>query len=139
MRMDDIVQGIVLMRRGEQSMPTIKRGARSRAHQQCEHPAAGVRIERIYDRKDPTLHHDQDRPAQYGVRHRADFPAAMDVPGQPAQRADRRRDHTFALFFAVGSSCRAGESANLLGGRDRLRLIVDATVIMVERHLPPPR
>src|SRR5215510_6990484 len=50
---DDIVQGIVLMRRGEQSMPTIRR-----VEQEVERINAGnilppgVRIERIYDRKE---------------------------------------------------------------------------------------
>ncbi len=38
---DDIVQGIVLMRRGEQSMPTIKRvEAEVREDQWQRHPAA---------------------------------------------------------------------------------------------------
>src|SRR5947209_4409891 len=50
---DDIVQGIVLMRRGEQSMPTIQR-----VHAEIDRINStgvlppGVRIERIYDRKD---------------------------------------------------------------------------------------
>src|SRR6476469_6914689 len=50
---DDIVQGIVLMRRGEQSMPTIKRVEREveRINNSNILPP-GVRIERIYDRKE---------------------------------------------------------------------------------------
>src|SRR5712672_568487 len=50
---DDIVQGIVLMRRGEQSMPTIER-----VHQEVQRINSagilppGVQIERIYDRKE---------------------------------------------------------------------------------------
>src|SRR3954451_7154499 len=50
---DDIVQGIVLMRRGEQSMPTIKRVEREveRINNSSILPP-GVRIERIYDRKE---------------------------------------------------------------------------------------
>ncbi|MFX5570484.1 efflux RND transporter permease subunit, partial [Acinetobacter baumannii] len=50
---DDVVQGIVLMRRGEQSMPTILR-----VQAEVERLSAGgvlppgVRIERIYDRKE---------------------------------------------------------------------------------------
>src|SRR5262249_16269505 len=50
---DDIIQGIVLMRRGEQSMPTIKRVEREveRINNSNILPP-GVRIERIYDRKD---------------------------------------------------------------------------------------
>ncbi|MFX8813039.1 efflux RND transporter permease subunit, partial [Acinetobacter baumannii] len=50
---DDIVQGIVLMRRGQQSLPTIRR-----VEAEVEKINAmgilplGVRIERIYDRSD---------------------------------------------------------------------------------------
>jgi len=50
---DDIVQGIVLMRRGEQSSPTIDRVEQlvERINNSTVLPP-GVRIERIYDRKD---------------------------------------------------------------------------------------
>ena len=50
---DDIVEGIVLMRRGEESMPTIERvhAAVARINGSSMLPP-GVRIERIYDRKD---------------------------------------------------------------------------------------
>src|SRR6202022_2394111 len=50
---DDIVQGIVLMRRGEQSSPTIARveALVSSINNSTILPP-GVRIERIYDRKD---------------------------------------------------------------------------------------
>src|SRR5437016_5896243 len=50
---DDIVQGIVLMRRGEQSSPTIARV--EKLVQQINNSTIlppGVKIERIYDRKD---------------------------------------------------------------------------------------
>src|ERR1700735_3707945 len=50
---DDIVQGIVLMRRGEQSSPTILRaGELGGAVNNSSILPPGVRIERIYDRKD---------------------------------------------------------------------------------------
>ncbi|MGA7011678.1 MAG: efflux RND transporter permease subunit, partial [Pseudolabrys sp.] len=50
---DDIVQGIVLMRRGEQSTPTIERVEREVESINASHLLpSGVRIERIYDRKD---------------------------------------------------------------------------------------
>src|SRR6201993_2962092 len=50
---DDIVQGIVLMRRGEQSTPTIKRVEQLVAQiNNSTILPPGVRIERIYDRKD---------------------------------------------------------------------------------------
>src|ERR671936_395449 len=50
---DDIVQGIVLMRRGEQSMPTIRRvGQEVERINNSNILPPGVRIEHIYDRKD---------------------------------------------------------------------------------------
>src|SRR4029077_17570989 len=51
---DDIVQGIVLMRRGEQSSPTILRVEQLVAQiNNSSILPPGVQIERIYDRKDP--------------------------------------------------------------------------------------
>src|SRR5882757_3914509 len=50
---DDVVEGIVLMRRGEQSMPTIGRvKAEVEAINSSGVLPPGVRIERIYDRSD---------------------------------------------------------------------------------------
>jgi cobalt-zinc-cadmium resistance protein CzcA len=50
---DDIVQGIVLMRRGEQSTPAIERVEREVENINSSHALPpGVRIERIYDRQD---------------------------------------------------------------------------------------
>ena len=131
---DDIVQGIVLMRRGEQSMPTIKRVEREveRINSSNILPP-GVRIERIYDRKDlieittNTVLHNM----ALGIvlifllqwvflgNLRSALIVAATIP--------------FALFFAVGIMVLRGESANLLSvGAIDFGLIVDATVIMVE-------
>jgi cobalt-zinc-cadmium resistance protein CzcA len=131
---DDIVQGIVLMRRGEQSMPTIKRVEREveRINSSNILPP-GVRIERIYDRKDlieittSTVLHNM----ALGIvlifllqwvflgNLRSALIVAATIP--------------FALFFAVGIMVLRGESANLLSvGAIDFGLIVDATVIMVE-------
>ena len=131
---DDIVQGIVLMRRGEQSMPTIKRVEREveRINNANILPP-GVRIERIYDRKDlidittKTVLHNM----AFGIglifllqwmflgNLRSALIVAATIP--------------FALFFAVGILVLRGESANLLSvGAIDFGLIVDATVIMVE-------
>ena len=138
---DDIVQGIVLMRRGAESLPTLQRRAgRGRQDQQLRHAAA-----RRPDRADlrpqrPDRHHDPHRAAQHGDGRRADLPGPVAVPRQSAQRADRRRRTIpFALLFAVVILVLSGESANLLSmGAIDFGIIVDATVIMVEnifRHL----
>jgi cobalt-zinc-cadmium resistance protein CzcA len=131
---DDIVQGIVLMRRGEKSTPTIER---------VEHEVAkinesgilppGVRIERIYDRKDlidVTTH---------TVLHNMAFGIALIFVLQWAFLGNLRSavivgaTIPFALFFAVGIMVLRGESANLLSvGAIDFGLIVDGTVIMVE-------
>jgi Cu/Ag efflux pump CusA len=131
---DDIVQGIVLMRRGEQSMPTIRR-----VEQEVERINAGnilppgVRIERIYDRKeliDITTH---------TVLHNMVFGISLIFLLQWVFLGNLRSaiivgmTIPFALFFAVGILVMRGESANLLSvGAIDFGLIVDATVIMVE-------
>jgi heavy metal efflux system protein len=137
---DDIVQGIVLMRRGAQSVPTIKRvEAEVDKINQSGILPPGVSIQRIYDRSDLI------RITTHTVLHnmvagvllifllqwaflgnlRSAFIVAMTIP--------------FALSFAIGLMVLRGESANLLSvGAIDFGLVVDATVIIVEniyRHL----
>ena len=131
---DDIVQGIVLMRRGAESLPTIK------AVEALVHTInttgvlpPGVRIERIYDRSDLI------RVTTHTVMHNliegillifilqyiflGNFRAALIVAATIP----------FALSFAIGLILLKGESANLLSvGAIDFGLIVDATVIMME-------
>src|SRR5246500_4872260 len=131
---DDIIQGIVLMRRGEQSMPTIKRVEREveRINSSNILPP-GVRIERIYDRKDlidittrtvlPNM--------AFGIL--LIFAWQWGFLGNLRSRVGGATPLPFALFFAVGILVLRGESANLLSvGAIDFGLIVDATVIMVE-------
>src|SRR6202166_2222272 len=137
---DDIVQGIVLMRRGEQSSPTIARVEELVASiNNSTILPPGVRIERIYDRKDliETTTHTVLENMVVGITlivflqwlFLGDLRSALIVGATIP----------FALFFAVGILVLRGESANLLSvGAIDFGLIVDATVIMVEsifRHL----
>src|SRR5882757_4695848 len=104
---DDIVQGIVLMRRGEQSSPTIAR-VEKLVHDinNSSILPPGVRIERIYDRKD-----------------------LIDITTHTVL-------HNMVvgiLLIVLLQWIFLGESANLLSvGAIDFGLIVDATVIMVE-------
>src|SRR3981189_2794702 len=131
---DDIVQGIVLMRRGEQSMPTIER-----VHQEVQRINSagilppGVRIERIYDRKElidittRTVLHNM----VFGIG--LIFLLQWVFLGNLRSAIIVGTTIPFALFFAVGILVMRGESANLLSvGAIDFGLIVDATVIMVE-------
>jgi cobalt-zinc-cadmium resistance protein CzcA len=131
---DDIVQGIVLMRRGEKSMPTIQR-----VQQEVERInsgnilPSGVRIERIYDRKDlidittSTVLHNMI------VGIGLIFLLQWAFLGNLRSAVIVGMTIPFALFFAVGILVIRGESANLLSvGAIDFGLIVDATVIMVE-------
>ncbi|WP_158922069.1 efflux RND transporter permease subunit [Acidisphaera sp. S103] len=140
---DDIVQGIVLMRRGAESLPTIKRVEAlisSINHSTVLPP--GVHIEKIYDRSDlinvttQTVLHNM----LAGIvlifivqwlflgNLRAACITAATIP--------------FALAFAIGLLLLTGESANLLSvGAIDFGLVVDATVILVEnvvRRLAQP-
>ncbi len=139
---DDIVQGIVLMRRGGESKPTI--AAVEAEVQKINNGILppGVHIERIYDRADliaittrTVLHNMME-----GIfliflvmwiflgNLRAAIIVSITIP--------------FALAFAVIIMVMRGESANLLSvGAIDFGLVVDATVIMVEnifRHLSEP-
>src|SRR5665213_762449 len=131
---DDIVQGIVLMRRGEQSSPTILRVEKLVASiNNSNILPPGVKIERIYDRKDlidittATVLHNMVVGILLIVllqwiflgNLRSALIVGATIP--------------FALFFAVIILVLRGESANLLSvGAIDFGLIVDATVIMVE-------
>jgi cobalt-zinc-cadmium resistance protein CzcA len=140
---DDIVQGIVLMRRGAESMPTIR--AVEALVQKINTTGIlppGVQIKRIYDRSDlisvttHTVMHNLIEGIllifilQYVFlgNIRAALIVAATIP--------------FALSFAIGLILIKGESANLLSvGAIDFGLIVDATVIMMEniiRRLSQP-
>jgi len=131
---DDIVQGIVLMRRGEKSTPTIER-----VENEVERINAagilppGVHLERIYDRKDLIS------VTTRTVLHNMAFGISLIFVLQWLFLGNLRSaiivgaTIPFALFFAVGIMVVRGESANLLSvGAIDFGLIVDATVIMVE-------
>jgi cobalt-zinc-cadmium resistance protein CzcA len=137
---DEIIQGIVLMRRGEQSNPTIRAvEAEVEKIKNSNILPPGVRIERVYDRSDlinvttSTVLYNM----VYGIvliffvqwlflgNLRTALVVSATIP--------------FALFFAITILVLRGESANLLSvGAIDFGLIVDATVLMVEniyRHL----
>jgi heavy metal efflux system protein len=141
---DDIVQGIVLMRRGEQSLPTIRR-----VEQEVDRINAsgilppGVRIERIYDRTDLI------QTTTRTVLHNMLAGVALIFILQWAFLGNLRSALVvgatipFAFAFAVTLMVARGESANLLSvGAIDFGLVVDAAVIMVEnifRHLAEGR
>ncbi len=137
---DDIVEGIVLMRRGAQSMPTIQ-GVKAEIEKINTTGVLppGVKLERVYDRSDligVTTHTVMENLVA-GVllifflqwaflgNLRSALIVAATIP--------------FALAFAVLILTIQGESANLLSvGALDFGLVVDATVIMVEnifRHM----
>src|SRR5882757_6487208 len=137
---DDVVQGIVLMRRGAETMPTLT-GVLAEVDKinKAGVLPAGVRIERIYDRSalvDITTH---------TVLHNMVMGVTLIFLIQWLFLGDLRSalivsaTIPFALLFAVVILVLNGESANLLSmGAIDFGIIVDATVIMVEnifRHL----
>jgi cobalt-zinc-cadmium resistance protein CzcA len=140
---DDIIQGIVLMRRGQQSMPTIHAvEAEIEKINNSNILPPGVRIERIYDRSD--LINITTRT----VLHNMIFGIVLIFFVQWLFLGDLRSalivatTIPFALFFAITMLVLRGESANLLSvGAIDFGLVVDSTVIMVEnifRRLSQP-
>ncbi|HVI16335.1 MAG TPA: efflux RND transporter permease subunit, partial [Pseudolabrys sp.] len=137
---NDIVQGIVLMRRGQQSLPTIRRvEADVEKINTSGILPPGVHIERIYDRSDLI------NLTTHTVLFNLVFGMILVFFVQWIFLGDLRSaiivssTIPFALFFAIGILVLRGESANLLSvGAIDFGLIVDASVIMVEnifRHL----
>jgi cobalt-zinc-cadmium resistance protein CzcA len=140
---DDIVQGIVLMRRGAESMPAIRavEAEVNRINNSNILPP-GVHIEKIYDRSE--LINVTTRTVLHNIisgilliffvqwLFLGDLRSALIVS----------TTIPFALFFAVIILILRGESANLLSvGAIDFGLVVDATVIMVEnifRRLSQP-
>ena len=137
---NDIVQGIVLMRRGAETMPTLT-GVLEEVDKinNGNILPPGVRIERIYDRSalvEITTH---------TVLHNMVMGVVLIFLIQWLFLGDLRSalivsaTIPFALLFAVVILVLSGESANLLSmGAIDFGIIVDATVIMVEnifRHL----
>ncbi|MBV9858517.1 MAG: efflux RND transporter permease subunit [Alphaproteobacteria bacterium] len=131
---DDIVQGIVLMRRGEQSMPTIQRvKAEVDKINNSDILPPGVHLERIYDRSDligVTTH---------TVLHNMIVGIVLIFFVQWLFLGNLRTalivsiTIPFALATAIIILTLRGESANLLSvGAIDFGLVVDATVIMVE-------
>ncbi len=137
---EDIVQGIVLMRRGEQSLPTIGRvEAEVDKINSTGILPPGVRLEKMYDRRELI------NITTHTVLHNLIFGIVLIFFAQWIFLGNLRSaiivaaTVPFALFFAVIIMTLRGESANLLSvGAIDFGLIVDATVIMVEniyRHL----
>ena len=131
---DDVVEGIVLMHRGDKSIPTIK--AVEAAVKDINASGVlppGVQIRQVYDRKDligVTTH---------TVLHNMVMGVVLIFLVQLLFLGDLRSalivaaTIPFALFFAVLIMLARGESANLLSvGAIDFGLVVDATVIMVE-------
>src|SRR5580692_11432505 len=140
---DDIVQGIVLMRRGEQSMPTIERvKAEVEKINNSDVLPPGVHIKRIYDRTELI------NITTHTVLHNMVtgiiliFFVQWLFLGNLRSALIVSTTIPFALFFAIIIMTIRGESANLLSiGAIDFGLIVDATVIMVEniyRRLSQP-
>ncbi len=137
---DDIVEGIVLMRRGAESTPTIEavKAAVALINSTGVLPP-GVYIERIYDRSDLI------KITTHTVVHNVLFGIVLVFFVQWLFLGDLRSaiivssSIPFAFFFAITIMVLRDESANLLSiGAIDFGLIIDATVVMVEnifRHL----
>ncbi|MDR2000640.1 MAG: CusA/CzcA family heavy metal efflux RND transporter, partial [Zoogloeaceae bacterium] len=137
---DDIIQGIVLMRRGQESMPTIERvKTEVEKINASDILPPGVRVERIYDRSDliATTTHTVLHNMLFGIA--LIFLVQWIFLGNLKSAIIVAATIPFALAFALALMVMRGESANLLSvGAIDFGLVVDASVIMVEnifRHL----
>ena len=137
---DDIVEGIVLMRRGEQSLPALKA---VKAEIQSINGSGvlppGVAITPIYDRSDLIAVTTRTVLENMLVGMTLIFLVQWLFLADLRSAVIVAATIPFALLFAVTILMLRGESANLLSvGAIDFGLVVDATVIMMEnvfRHL----
>ncbi len=137
---DDIVQGIVLMQRGAQSMPTILAVQKEVSDINASGILPpGVHLDRIYDRSDLihlTIHTVLENMV---VGILLIFALQWIFLGNLRSAIIVSATIPFALAFAILILVLQGESANLLSvGALDFGLVVDACVIMVEnifRHM----
>ncbi|WCM28540.1 CusA/CzcA family heavy metal efflux RND transporter [Sphingomonas sp. QA11] len=137
---DDIVQGIVLMQRGAQSMPTIQAVQKEVADINASGALPpGVHLDRVYDRSDLirlTIHTVLEN-LLAGIL--LIFILQWAFLGNLRSAIIVAATIPFALAFAILILVLQGESANLLSvGALDFGLVVDASVIMVEnifRHM----
>ena len=141
---DDIVQGIVLMRRGAESLPTIKAvEALVQTINTTGILPPGVHIGRIYDRSEliGVTTHTVLHNLMVGIG--LIFVLQLIFLGNLRSALIVAATIPFALSFAIALILIRGESANLLSvGAIDFGLIVDATVIMMEnimRRMAQPR
>ncbi|MES2057188.1 MAG: CusA/CzcA family heavy metal efflux RND transporter [Pseudomonadota bacterium] len=137
---DDIVQGIVLMQRGAQSIPTIQAVQKEVADINASNILPpGVHLDRIYDRSDLihlTIHTVLEN-LLTGIA--LIFILQWVFLGNLRSAVIVAATIPFALAFAILILVLQGESANLLSvGALDFGLVVDASVIMIEnifRHM----
>jgi heavy metal efflux system protein len=131
---NDIVQGIVLMRRGEQTTPTIRRvEAEMDEINRSGILPAGVRLERIYDRTELINLTTEKVLTNLTFGILLIFAVQWLFLGSLRSAIVVSATVPFALFFAVTVLTIVGESANLLSvGAIDFGLIVGATVVLVE-------
>jgi heavy metal efflux system protein len=139
----DIVEGIILMRRGAESRPTLRLiEAEVQKINTTGILPPGVRIVPIYDRTDLISVTTRTVLQNMIVGIILIFFVQWVFLGDLRSAIVVSATIPFALFFAITIMVARGESANLLSvGAIDFGLVVDATVIMVEnifRHLGQP-
>jgi cobalt-zinc-cadmium resistance protein CzcA len=137
---NDIVEGIVLMHRGEKALPVVRR-VEAEVHKLNAGGflPPGVHLETLYDFKKLILVTTRTVLENVTLGILLIFFVQWLFLGDLRSAVVVAATIPFALFFAVTILVLRGESANLLSvGAIDFGLIVDATVIMVEnifRHL----
>ena len=89
---DDVVEGIVLMRKYEKSLPVAEAvAAKMRGDRAGAPPPQGDEDAGLQPADRPGPRDDAQRPAQPGRRHGAGGRRPLRLPGRPGQRGDRGR------------------------------------------------
>ena len=136
---DEIVSGIVLMRKGENPSAGARRGQRTRRDPQRDDPAEGREARAVLRSLPPHRHH-----AQHGVPEPARGRAPRDgrvvsLPGQSPSGRDRRRHHPAVAAGHVHRPDDPGDSGEPAVARcDGLRHHRRRGRHRARERLPPP-
>ena len=140
---NDVVEGIVLMRKYEKSLPVSEAvEEEDRGDPGAEAPSPGDEDQDLQPAHRAGPRDDAQRAAQPARGHGPGHRHPLHLPGRPGQRGDRGDHDPAGLLFSITVLYVQGKSANLLSiGAVDFGIIVDSSTIIVEniyRHITAP-
>ncbi len=131
---DDAVEGVIMMRRGEQTQNVLK-GVEAKTHELNEHILPpDIKVRPYYDRSDLVATHHRHGRTQHAAWDGPGSARPDGLSGQHSRRRDRGAHHSRCRCSFRSSFLHArGIPANLLSiGAIDFGILIDGTLVMVE-------